>query len=169
MRLFFFDFADVALGVLVRWCDASDVGGLKSSESDGYVVPQLEPGVAAEVCEALALFFSHVVAVGLVGFSDCVIPSVAAHLMIRYLRDRVADVVVIAYRVFGLIRRVEAVDAFSHPQQLWIEQLLLSLGMDLEKCGEPIPDSTQRRSIGAVDLFQNREEPPLLMVVIENQ
>jgi hypothetical protein len=39
--------------------------------------------------------------------------------------------------------------------------------MYLEKCCKPMPDSTQRRGFGAVDLFKDREQPPLLMVIVE--
>jgi hypothetical protein len=39
----------------------------------------------------------------------------------------------------------------------------------LEECGEPIPHSAKSGGIGAVDLFEDREEPPLLLVVIEDQ
>jgi hypothetical protein len=54
-------------------------------------------------------------------------------------------------------------------QQFRVEDLFLGGGVHLEKRGEPRPDSTQSRGVGAVDLFQDREQPPLLMVVIEDQ
>jgi hypothetical protein len=117
----------------------------------------------------LALFFGHVVAVGLVGPRDRVIPAVAADLVISGHGDRVADVVVIADRIYGLGLRADAIDAFAHAQQFRVEQLLLSLGVHLEKCGQPRPHSAQRRGVGVVDLFEPRKQPPLLMVVIKDQ
>jgi hypothetical protein len=81
---------------------AGEVRGLEGGESDGQVVTQLQPGVAEEVGEALALLLAHVVAVGLVRLGDGVISILAADPMARDRGGRVADIVVVGDRVCGL-------------------------------------------------------------------
>ncbi len=41
--------------------------------------------------------------------------------------------------------------------------------MQFEERGQPPPDGGQHPGLGAVDLLQDREQPPLLMMVIEDQ
>jgi hypothetical protein len=62
-----------------------------------------------------------------------------------------------------------AARAAPYPQQLGIEDLLLSLGVDLQERSQPCPDGAERRMVAAVDLLEDGEKPPLLMVVVEDQ
>src|SRR5262249_33296172 len=49
------------------------------------------------------------------------------------------------------------------------EDLLLGRGVQLEEGGQPAPDRGQRRRVGPVDLLQDREQPALLVMVVEDQ
>src|SRR5579884_1394983 len=71
--------------------------------------------------------------------------------------------------VFGFCLRTSTVDALADAQQLRVEQLFLSLGVHLEKCGKPFPDSVQCPSVGGIDLLEDGKEPSLLMVVIKDE
>jgi hypothetical protein len=76
----------------------------------------------------------------------------------------------VAYGVLGLVLGVRlAAGAFSYAQQRRIEELLFRLGVDFQKCREPRPDGAERPRVGGIDLLENREQPPLLMVVVQNQ
>ncbi len=75
-----------------------------------------------------------------------------------------------ADRVEGLVFRGAAAPGLdAHPQQRGVEDLLLRRGVQLEERGQPAPDRTQGVRVGPVDLLQDREEPALLVMVVEDQ
>src|SRR6185312_6540022 len=161
---------DVLLGVLVHRRDARDVPGLEGGEGHRQPVAQLEPGAAAEVGEALALFLGHVVAVGHVHRGDRRKPLAGARLVPGDRGDRVPDVVVVVDRIqrFRLGAR-RAARADAHRQQLGVEDRLLGGGVHLEERGQPGPYRFEGAGVGGVDLLEDREEPALFVVVVQDQ
>src|SRR4051794_3498645 len=96
---------DVALWILVHRLNASDVGCIEHREADCEVVPQLERGVDAKVGQALSLFLTHMIAIGLVGPEYGRMPALAPNSVTGNRCDRVADLIVILDRILGLVRR----------------------------------------------------------------
>src|SRR3954464_5296462 len=165
-----FVLGDVALWILVHGLDASDVGRIEHCEADCEVVPQLERGVDAKVGQALPLFLAHMVAVRLVSLGNGRMPALAPNSVTGDRCDRVADLVVILDRILGLVRRGGfAARSFPQAQKRGIEYLLLSLGVNLEKGGEPLPHRGQAFRVSAVELLQNRKQPALLLMVVQNE
>ena len=162
--------ADVSGRVLVHGLDTREVPRLVGGEGHRKVVALLQPGQAAEIGQALAFLFGHVVAVGQVRPGDSLVPGVAANRVPRDLRDRVPDVVVITDGVQGLVlhaRRPLRGDA--HAQQRGIEELLLRRRVQLEEDRQPSPDGGQRSDVRPVDLLDDREQPALLMMIVKDQ
>src|SRR5215203_6226729 len=146
-----FVLGDIALWILVHGLDASDVGGIEHREADCEVVPQLERGVDVKVGQPLPLFLAHMVAVRLVGLENGRVPALAPNSVTGDRCDRVADLVVVLDRVLSLVRRGGfAARAVPQAQERGIEYLLLGLGVNLEKGGEPLPHRSQAFRVGAV-------------------
>src|SRR4051794_30753344 len=165
-----FMLGDVALWILVHGLDASDVGCIEHREADCEVMPQLERGVDAKVGQALPLFLAHMVAVRLVGPGNGCVPALAPNSVTGDRCDRLADLVVILDRILGLVRSGGfAARAFPQAQQRGIEYLLFGLGVNLEKGGEPLPHRGQAFRVGAIELLQDREQPALLLMVVQNE
>src|SRR5262249_39922616 len=53
--------------------------------------------------------------------------------------------------------------------QFGVEDLLLGGGVHLEEHGQPRPDRLEGAGVGRVDLLQDREEPALFVVVVQDQ
>src|SRR5919107_672566 len=165
-----FVLGDVALRILVYRLDTSDVGCIEYRKADCEVVPQLERGVDAKVGQAFPLFLAHMIAVRLVGPKNGRVPALAPNSVTGDRCDRVADLVVILDRILGLVRRGGfAARALPQAQQRGIEYLLLGLGVNLEKGGEPLPHRGQAFRVGAVELLQDRKQPALLLMVVQNE
>ena len=54
-------------------------------------------------------------------------------------------------------------------EQRGIEELLLGLGMDLEEGRESGPHRGKRVTVRGVDLLEHREQPALLVMVVEDE
>jgi hypothetical protein len=130
----------------------------------------LQGSVPAEVSHPLAFLLGHVIAVRLVGGRNCCEPTIRADLVICRLGGGVADVVVIADGVLGLVLGIVLlVRATTHVQQSGVEDLRVGLGMQIEERGEPLPERGQSRGVAGVKLVEQREQPALLMMVVEDQ
>ena len=57
----------------------------------------------------------------------------------------------------------------SHPQQRGIEDLFFRRGVQFQEGRQPVPDRAEGVRVGPVDLFQDREETALLVMVVEDQ
>ena len=130
----------------------------------------LQPGQAAEIGQALAFFFGHVVAVGQVRGGHGRVPVIAAYRVPRGFRDRVPDLVVVVDGVQGL-----TFDPRLSPrgdpdlQQLGVEDRLLRRRVHLEEGRQPSPDRGQRLGVRPVDLLDDREQPTLLVMIVKDQ
>ncbi len=143
---------------------------LEGREGDGQIVAQPEPGETAEVGEAFALFLSHVIAIRQIHGGDRGIPLAAAGLVARDCGDRVPDVVVIVDRVeCFLLDAARAASARPRLQQRRVEDLLLRRGVQFKERRQPCPDGTESSGVATIDLLQDREEPALFVMVVEDQ
>src|SRR6185437_6844242 len=105
-----------------------------------------------------------------VGTRDSRIPRVGADLMPRDVRDCVPDFVVVVDSVQRLVLYPgPAPRGDPDLEQHGIEDRLLRGGMRLEKRREPRPHGGQRFGIRPVDLLKDREQAPLLVVIVEYQ
>ncbi len=86
------------------------------------------------------------------------------------LSDRIPDLVVVLDGVerFSL-HPGRAVRGQPHLQQDRVEDGLLGRRVQFEERSQPVPDRRQHPGIGPVDLLQDREQPPLLTMVIKDQ
>ena len=164
------DLAHVGDRIFVHDRNSGEVPRLEGGEGDRELMAALQPGQAAEVGQALAFLLGHVIAVGQVRRTDGGEPIVGADLMARDFGDRVPDLVVVMDGVEGLsLHPGRPVCGQAYLQQGGVEDLLLGRRVQLEEHGQPVPYRGQHPGIRAVDLLQDRELPPLLVVVIENQ
>src|ERR1022692_3514849 len=156
--------------VLVHRGDAGEVLRLEGREGDGQIVAQLELGETAEVGEAFAFFLGHVITVGQIHRGDRGVPFITTDLMAHDRGDRIPDVVVVVDRVEGFV--LDAIrTARAHPylQQFGVKDLLLRRGVQFEERRQPFPHRAQSSSVGTADLFQDRKEPALFVMVVEDQ
>src|SRR5271166_6899003 len=94
--------AHVGGRVFVHDGDSGEVPRLEGGEGDGELMAALQPGQAAEVGQALAFLFGHVIAVGQVHRADGAEPLVGADLTAHDFGDRVPDLVVVVDGIEGL-------------------------------------------------------------------
>jgi hypothetical protein len=133
-------------------------------------VALLQPCHAAEIGQPLPFLFSHMVAVGQVGARDSRVPAVTTDRMARHVRDRVPDVVMVVDGVQGFILHLApAPPRDPGLQQRGIEDRLLRCRVQFEERGQPAPYGGQRADVRPVDLFQDREQPPLLVMIVKDQ
>src|SRR6478735_4515348 len=86
------------------------------------------------------------------------------------LSDRIPDLVVVLDGVERLpLHPGRAVRGQPHLQQDRVEDGLLGRRVQLEERSQPVPDPGQHPGIRPVDLLQDREQPPLLTMVIKDQ
>jgi hypothetical protein len=124
--------ADVLVRVLVHHGHALDVRRLERGEADAEAVPQLEVDVAAEVRQALVLLLAHVLVVRHTRGVDALPPAFRADRVRGGVGDAVADVVVVADGVLGLLRLARVVQAFAQLEEFRVEDLFLRAGVRLE-------------------------------------
>ena len=90
--------------------------------------------------------------------------------MASHLGDRVPDLVVVADRVQRLCLGTGLPHGHQpYLQQRRIEDRFLGGGVQLEEDPQPLPYGGQSRRVRPADLLQDREQPSLLVVVIEDQ
>jgi len=130
----------------------------------------LKPGQPAEIGQPFAFLFSHVVAVGQVGARDGRVPLVTADRVPGHVRDRVADVVVVVDGVQGFVLYFSSpLPGDPDPQQRGIEDRLFRRRVQFEERAQSSPHGGQRAGVRPVDLFQDREQPPLLVMIVKDQ
>ncbi len=135
-------------------------------------MPRLQVRVQTEVGQPLPLLLAHVLGVDDVGRADRVEPGATADRVRGHGLHRVAQLVVIRDGVLGLALDgavLGVIGAFAQFQQGGIEMPLLGLGVGVQKGRQPPPDRLQRLDIIRADLLDQREQPALFGVVVQNQ
>ena len=146
--------------------------GLEGGELDRQIMPRIDVGVDAEIGQALAFLLAHMFGVDDIGLAHCLEPGLGADLVALDRLDRVPQLVVVLDGVLGLAfdRAVLCVvGAIALFQQLGIEEPLLGLGVHVQKGRQPAPNLGQRIRILGIDLFDDRKQPTLFGMVVEDQ
>src|SRR3569623_1435752 len=120
-----------------------------------------------EIRQPLALFLGHVIAIGLVRRSYRLAPRLGSDLAFVDSGTRVTDLVMVLDRALSLVLGTVAVGrAFSDLEKLRIEKPLFRLCMGIEKSAQAAPNSPQRARLRVRNVVDQREQPPLLGMVV---
>src|SRR5438270_5949760 len=103
--------------------------------------------MTAEIGQALALLFGHVIAVRLVGRCDGVEPCGRARFEFVHLCSRVPDLIMVLDRIASFFGRTYVVRAASDLEQFGIEEAFLRQRMRVEQDAKSRPESLQSRTI----------------------
>lgn len=142
---------EIVVDILVNNCDIRQMRALECEKPHCQLMAQFKRRVASEIREALALFLAYMVAVGDVAVCDCGKPLLRTHLVLLHRLARVADFVVIHYRVLGLLAYTVCVGRpCPELQQFPIEITLLRLRVGVEKGLQAPPDNLRRIGIAGV-------------------
>ena len=161
---------DVRVGIFVDRIDTGHVLGLELGEPDGDFVSKRQVGLLPEIRKAFPLFLAHVIAVCCIGGGNGLEPTRASYLFTGYRGHGVSDLVVILDRIFGLVcGAVLITRAFTDAEKVRVEKFLFRESVHFEKRGESSPNGGERPDVAPFDLFENREKPALLVMVVQYQ